>query len=352
MALTVDEREELSRTARQFLDRSSGPEQVRVVVENPGDPDEDAAIWKQIVDMGWTGIHVPEELGGAGAGYDALAVILHEMGRHLTTSPYLASSVLATEALLRAPKREAAARYLPRLVAGEIRAAVRLPAQPLVLDAAGADLLIEEIDSGQIVAIEEFSCTPVPTVDRTRRLYEVQSDGPPAALLAEAGGSGEGLMQRVAASGSIAAAADAAGAAERITELTTEYANNRVQFGKPIGSFQAVKHHCADMVIAVEASRAAVRAAFEALGDPEGEALLAVDIMSSYCGPACSRVCGLAVQVHGGIGFTWEHDAHLFMKRAKLDESLFGTPLWHRRRMAATVFPTIADTWAGRLGPQ
>jgi alkylation response protein AidB-like acyl-CoA dehydrogenase len=302
--------------------------------------------------MGWTGIHVPEELGGAGAGYDALAVILHEMGRHLTTSPYLASSVLATEALLRAPKREAAARYLPRLVAGEIRAAVRLPAHPLVLDAAGADLLIEEIDSGQIVAIEEFSCTPVPTVDRTRRLYEVQSDGPPAALLAEAGGSGEGLMQRVAASGSIAAAADAAGAAERITELTTEYAKNRVQFGKPIGSFQAVKHHCADMVIAVEASRAAVRAAFEALGDPEGEALLAADIASSYCGPACSRVCGLAVQVHGGIGFTWEHDAHLFMKRAKLDESLFGTPLWHRRRMAATVFPTIADTWAGRLGPQ
>ena len=349
MALTVDEREELARTARQFLDRVSGPEQVRAVVDNPGDRDEDAAVWKQIVEMGWTGIHVPEEQGGAGAGYDALGTVLHEMGRHLTTAPYLASTVLATEALLRAPNRQAAARYLPRLAAGEMRAAVQFRDQPLVLDAAGADVLIAELESGEVVATEDFGCTAVPTVDRTRRLYEVELTGTHAAVLAEAGGPGARLMGRVASVGSIAAAADAAGAAERVTEIATEYAKNRMQFGRPIGSFQAVKHHCADMVIAVEASRAAVRAAFEVLADPVGDADLAADTAASYCGPACSRVCGLAIQVHGVIGFTWEHDAHQFLKRAKLDESLFGSPAWHRRRLAATVFPAIAGAWSAKL---
>ena len=349
MALTLDERAELSRTARQFLDGVSGMDHVRLVVDSPGGYEEDATLWKQIVEMGWTAIHVPQELGGAGAGYDALGIVLHEMGRHLTIAPYLASSVLATEALLRAPNRKTADLYLPRLAAGEISAAVRFLAQPLVLDAAGADVLIAELESGEVVAIEEFDCTAVPTVDRTRRLYEVVQTGTPTAVLAGRG-DGRKLMDRVASVGSVAAAADGAGAAERVTELTIEYAKNRVQFGKPIGSFQAVKHHCADMVIAVEASRAAVRAAIEALGAPEAEADLAADVVASYCGPACSRACGLAIQVHGGIGFTWEHDAHLFLKRAKLDETLFASPAWHRRRMAATVFPTIAQDWAATLG--
>ena len=349
MALTADERAELDRTTRQFLDRVSGPEQVRETIEDRGDPDEGCAFWKLLVDMGWTGIHVPGEQGGAGAGYEGLGVILHEMGRHLATSPYLASSVLATEALLHAPNREAAAPFLRGLAEGELRGAVRMPEQPLVLDAAGADLLITVLDSGEVVVIEDFTCRPVPTVDRTRRLFEVEFGNPPVAVLAAAGATARSLMERVAAVGAIAAAADAAGAAERITELTTDYAKNRFQFGKPIGSFQAVKHHCADMAIAVEASRGAVRAAFAALDDPAQDAVLAADITASYCGPACSRVCGLAIQVHGGIGFTWEHDAHLFLKRAKLDESLFGTPLWHRKRLAGTVFPTISVRWAGRI---
>src|SRR5579872_3361689 len=112
MALTADERAELTRTTRQFLDRISGPEQLRLVIENQADPDEDSASWKLLVDTGWTGIHVPEEHAGAGAGYEGLGIILHEMGRHLTTSPYLASSVLATEALLHAPNVEAAGRYV------------------------------------------------------------------------------------------------------------------------------------------------------------------------------------------------------------------------------------------------
>ena len=117
-----------------------------------------------------------------------------------------------------------------------------------------------------------------------------------------------------------------------------------MQFGKPIGSFQAVKHHCANMAVNVESSRAATRAAAVELdGDPAGWATTAA-ITASYVGPACSEVCGLAMRVHGGIGFTWEHDTHLQMKRVKLDEVLFGTPSWHRRRLADAVFPSLVTT--------
>jgi alkylation response protein AidB-like acyl-CoA dehydrogenase len=152
------------------------------------------------------------------------------------------------------------------------------------------------------------------------------------------------LFDRVLAIGVVAASCDATGATEQALERTADYAKERTQFGKPIGSFQAVKHHCADMAIAVEASRAATRAAAEALdADPLAWATAAA-ITASYVGPACSRACALALLVHGGIGFTWEHDAHMFLKRTKLDEVLFGTPSWHRRRLADAVFPTLTNS--------
>ena len=152
---------------------------------------------------------------------------------------------------------------------------------------------------------------------------------------------GRALFDRVLAIGVVAAACDAAGVAEQALERAADYAKERTQFGKPIGSFQAVKHHCADMAIAVEASRAATRAAADALdGDPAAWATTAA-ITSSYVGPACSHACALGLLVHGGVGFTWEHDSHLFLKRVKLDEVLFGTPAWHRRRLADAVFPAL-----------
>ena len=156
-----------------------------------------------------------------------------------------------------------------------------------------------------------------------------------------AGSRGGGAGRQVLALGVIAAACDAVGVAERALEITTAYAKERQQFGRPIGSFQAVKHHCADMAIAVEAGRAAVNAAAEALdGDPVDWSSTAA-VTASYVGPAASKVCDLALRVHGGIGFTWEHECHLLLKRAKLDEVLFGTPSWHRRRLADAVFPTL-----------
>jgi alkylation response protein AidB-like acyl-CoA dehydrogenase len=187
----------------------------------------------------------------------------------------------------------------------------------------------------------------VPTVDQTRRMFTVAFDGVTLGadrLLCDPGAAAEELWQRVLTLGVFAAACDAAGAAEQALEVAAEYARQRLQFGRPIGSFQAVKHHCANMAIGVEASRAAVRAAAVELDtDPSSWAITA-GITSSYVGPACSEVCALAMRVHGGIGFTWEHDTHLQMKRVKLDEVLFGTPAWHRRRLADTVFPTLVTT--------
>ena len=149
--------------------------------------------------------------------------------------------------------------------------------------------------------------------------------------------------------GVIAAACDATGAAGHVLERAAEYAKERSQFGKPIGTFQAVKHHCANMAIGVHASRAAASAAAAALeGDP-GDWPARAAVASSYVGPACSDVCALGLLVHGGIGFTWDHDSHLYLKRAKLDEVLFGTPSWHRRRLAQTLVDRLGPTTEERL---
>jgi alkylation response protein AidB-like acyl-CoA dehydrogenase len=137
--------------------------------------------------------------------------------------------------------------------------------------------------------------------------------------------------------GAIAVCADAVGATERMLEVSSAYAKERTQFGRPIGSFQAVKHHCADMLIAVEGSRAAVAYATDVLDDPQDDPATGASVAKSYVGPSCAHACQTAVQVHGGIGFTWEHDAHLHLKRAKLDEALFGGAAWHRRRLGATL---------------
>ena len=180
----------------------------------------------------------------------------------------------------------------------------------------------------------------VPTVDATRRLFTVSFADVVVGddrMLCEPGAAAEVFLTRMLAVGTIAAACDATGAAEHVLERAAEYAKERNQFGKPIGTFQAVKHHCANMAIGVQASRAAVAAAAETLDDDPTEWPTSAAVTSSYVGPACSEVCALGLRVHGGIGFTWEHDSHLYLKRAKLDEVLFGTPSWHRRRLARTL---------------
>ncbi|HET6954418.1 MAG TPA: acyl-CoA dehydrogenase family protein [Acidimicrobiales bacterium] len=375
MGLSREERQELRATARRLLGRTSPPERVREVVIQPAGHDRD--LWAQMVALGWTSIHVDERHGGAGCGYADLAVVVHELGRALTPSPFLASAVLATGALSLAEHEALSAPLLASLVEGTSTGSVAFASEGgsyaldrltttwkpaagsvrldgvagFVLDADLADVLVVAArrDDGTIAALAVDRATPglratrVPTVDETRRLFTVTFDGVTVGadrLLAEPGPRTELLLDRVLALGVVAAAGDAAGAAEQALESTAEYAKARVQFGRPIGSFQAVKHHCANMAIAVEASTAAVRGAADALdGDPAGWATAAA-ITASYVGPACAEACALELRVHGGIGFTWEHDTHLHLKRVKLDEVLFGSPSWHRRRLADAVFPS------------
>jgi alkylation response protein AidB-like acyl-CoA dehydrogenase len=376
VALSSAERDELRSTARALLGRSCSTAQVRRTAMDADGVDRE--LWAQVVELGWTSIHLSEAHGGGGCGFTDLRIILHELGRALAPIPFLASAVVASGALALAEHRELAAPILDALVAGDAvatsvlacdhgsydrrRASVRWRSEPdgLRLDGAAAFVLDADLADWLVVAVSHEDGTAaavalergtagvrierMATVDETRRLFRVTFDGAAVGadrLLVAPGDPAQALIDRIVALGAIAAAADASGAAERMLEVSAAYARERQQFGKAIGSFQAVKHHCANMAIDVEASRSAVGAASAALdGDPCGWPAAAA-IAASFVGPACSRACGLAMRVHGGIGFTWEHDTHLFLKRVKLDEVLFGTPAWHRRRLADAVFPSI-----------
>ncbi len=379
MGLSAEEREELRSTSRSVLARSCSSERVREVIEN-GDG-FDAELWTQIVDLGWTAIHVEERYGGAGCGYRDLVVILHELGRALGPTPFLASTVLATGALVAADDNTLRASHLAALASGSSLGSVALAAADgsyevgdlsvrwvstdegivlrgvsgFALDADLADFLVvaaRGTDGEPAVVVVEtsdpgLSRERIPTVDQTRRMFSVTFDGvvvPSSHLLCQPGSAAATLIDRVLALGVFAAAADATGVAERALEATVAYGKERLQFGKPIGSFQAVKHHCANMAVNVESSRATTTAAASELDDDPAGWTITASITASYVGPACSEVCALAMRVHGGIGFTWEHDTHLQMKRAKLDEVMFGRPSWHRRRLADAVFPTFMNT--------
>jgi alkylation response protein AidB-like acyl-CoA dehydrogenase len=376
MSLSNDERDQLRSTARGLLARESSSERVRAAVAEPAGFDR--SLWDTMAELGWTTIHVPSDRGGAGCGYADLAVVLHELGRAITPSPFLASAVLASGALMLADDDGIAGELLPLLASGASLGSVAFAgtdgsydcarlttgwrsaggslllngASGFVLDADLAAVLVVAARDGDgtVAAVAVDGTTPglhvehTATVDETRRLFTVSFDGVSVGadrMLCDPGARAEALFGNVLALGVIAAACDATGAAEYALERAADYAKQRTQFGKPIGSFQAVKHLCADMAIAVEASRAATRAAAEALdGEAPGWAPAAA-ITSSYVGPACSHACALGLRVYGGIGFTWEHDSHLLLKRVKLDESLFGRPAWHRRRLADSVFPAL-----------
>jgi alkylation response protein AidB-like acyl-CoA dehydrogenase len=378
MSLTVEERDELRSTARSLLSREASSDRVRATVSEA--PGFDRALWDQMVELGWTSIHVPLELGGAGGGYAELALVLHELGRAIVPSPFLASAVLATSALIVSDNIPLASALLGALVGGASLGAVALASVDgsydmrrstlqgehaqgsvrlqgsagFVLDADVADFLVVAAvgrdDRPVIMAVDR--ATPgvrverAATVDATRRLFTIAFDDVVIAddrLLCEPGVPAEELYDRIVAVGVIAAACDATGVTEQALERAADYAKERVQFGKPIGSFQAVKHHCANIAIAVEASRAAVRGAVEALdGDPRSWSTTA-SVTSSYVGPACAEACALALRIYGGIGFTWEHESHLYLKRVKLDELLFGTPSWHRRRLACTLIESVNE---------
>ncbi|WP_133903734.1 acyl-CoA dehydrogenase family protein [Actinophytocola oryzae] len=311
----TNEREVLRDTVRTLLTREGD---TRTAMTSSSGYDE--KLWSRLCALGAAGLHVPDDLGGSGASFLETAVVLAELGRSLTPSPLL-GSVLASSALPRAGAdpllREIAdGSAVPSLVWG-----------PYALNAQVADVFLAVRD-GELYAVPpaDVDITPLAPVDPTRRLATVSVRGAGTSL----GPVDESRLRDVALA---ALAAESAGAAARCLELTVSYAGQRTQFGRPIGSFQALKHRMADMHLLVETAESAALAAATAVAD-------GVDLSSTtataavWCTEAFTRVAAEMIQLHGGVAITWEHDAHLYFKRAHGNAHLFGSPREHVARLA------------------
>jgi alkylation response protein AidB-like acyl-CoA dehydrogenase len=311
-----------------------------------------APDWSLLAASGWTGLEVPESLGGAGATFAETAVIVREMGRAVARSPYLGAAVLGVGTLLLlepGPERD---ELLRQAAMGEVvpvaavSAAATLPVNPaiFVLDAAQAThlLLLTWDKDGQPVVVPRpvgatwIRVTPEPVVDETRRVSTVTAE--PVALAQAPGlrfaGDPALAVTRLLDRAAVAIACDSLGLMEAMLDATVAYARVRQQFGRPIGSFQAVQHACADMQVQVSVCRELVSSAVSAMAAGSEDAWVAAAMAKSHVTSAAVSVAGKAMQLHGGIGYTWESGIHAYLKRATLNRSLFGSPAQHRRRLA------------------
>jgi alkylation response protein AidB-like acyl-CoA dehydrogenase len=366
---TLDEDQlELASTVRAFLAKHSPESEVRRLMGEGGR--HDPQVWATMADqLGLQGLGIPEEYGGSGFGFRELCVVLEEMGRAQLVSPFLSTAVLAVTALTVSGDVKAAQWYLPGIASGETVATVAIAERAgswvgdslnctatrssdvhtltghksFVLDAPSADLLLvfARTDAGlSLFAVEAqapgVTIAALSTMDQTRPQGEITFDGAPAVLIGT-DGDGDRVLAELLDRAAVALAAEQVGGAQHCLDAAVEYAKVRVQFGKPIGSFQAIKHKCADMLLRVESARSAMyyAAMLAATDDPELPAAAAV--AKAYCSEAFSHAAGENIQIHGGIGFTWEHPAHLYLKRAKTSEVLFGDPAYHRERLAHLV---------------
>ncbi|MFI7462671.1 acyl-CoA dehydrogenase family protein [Nonomuraea sp. NPDC049646] len=307
--------------------------------------DRPDATWQAFArDVGAAGLLVPEEYGGAGCGPAEAAAVAEELGRALSPHPFLQSAVLAVGALMADGDEEARARLLPELASGTATATVLLPGDgdltlagdrlsgsaPYALDGE----IVLAYAGGHLVEAAPTRRTAYPTMDETRPLVSLTFDRAPVRRL----GPGTSWA-RVRDLGIAALAAEQTGGAARCLEMATEYARSRRQFGRPIGSFQAIKHKLADVLLLVESARSAARAAAEAAAsETETETEVFAAVAGSYCAEAYLTAAGENIQVHGGIGVTWEHPAHRYLKRATSDAQLLCPPRTHRARLAAHVF--------------
>ena len=363
----AEDQEALQRAAREFLAAECPPALVRETAKTPdGVP---RALYAKMAELGWMGLVVPEAEGGLGLGTLELALVCEELGRVAAPGPFLPTQ-LVTVALLRAGSKAQRRQWLPRLVSGESMAAlayleetdrhdpagIALPARHardgwrldgsklFVLGVPGADLLLVAARTGRerisLFLVESAApgvrVRPEETVDLTRRvgevcLRDVRLDR--SALLGREGG-GWPLLERLLDLGAVGIAADSLGGAARTLDMAVEYSRVRQQFGRPIGSFQAIKHMAAEMVAEVEPTRSLVWYAAYAFDHRPREAARAAAVAKARLGDVYGRTVNRAVQMHGGIGFTWEHDLHLWFKRACWNDVAFGDPTFHRERLA------------------
>lgn len=311
-----EEQAELAATVRSLLAKRADPR-----VEQ-----YDAELWQTLCEqIGVAALAIPEEYDGFGATLVESCMVLEELGRTLAPTPLLASVVTA-EALLAGADEEAKARLLPRIAAGEV-AAFADGADAVVIDGDLATVLVVATGDG-LFEVDPATAerTWTPTMDQTLRLARVVTDVSTATRI----GDPAPARERAALVGAAAVAALQVGTAARGLEMTVAYSKERVQFGRPIGSFQALKHRMADQLVLVEMARSASWAASYAVAVGASNAEQLTHVAKAYCGDALAHVAGETVQLHGGIAITWEHDAHLVLKRAHALGQLFGAAHEHR----------------------
>jgi len=322
----TDDQQAIKRTARDFLADRLKHERWRELAES-GTYDD--GLWTEIGELGWAGIHLDEDVGGQGLGSVELAILMEELGYALTPSAFL-SSAAASLVLAHAGSDAQRERWLPGLAAGEVIGTAGLVTDgvaPMVADAdrAAVIVLVDGL-SGMVVEAAAAEIEEQPTIDSTRRFSRVRASG---------GEPLEGDLMSALDRIEVALAAELVGVAQRAMEMAVAYAKEREQFGRPIGTNQAVSHRCAQMLLEVESARSTtLYAAWTADNEPESLPL-AASMAKAYASDAGRRVTTSSLQVHGGIGFTWEHDLHFFLKRAETDGHLFGAARSHRERVAA-----------------
>jgi alkylation response protein AidB-like acyl-CoA dehydrogenase len=371
-----EEQELLRSTARKFFDNECASVTVRKLMDGPEGMTPD--LWKKIAEQGWTGLIFADEHGGMGLGFVDLVVLMEEMGRAVVPGPFFSTVLLGGLVVREAGTDAQKKAWLPKITSGEARATLawmepsaELGARGITLQAtargagfqlSGTKLFVHDAHTADVIVVAArtasgqnpedgvslflvpkgtpgMSVTLLPTMDQTRKLCEVGLKD--VVLGAEAlmgpAGLGWAPLARVIDRATVALCAEMCGGAQKVLEMTVEYAKIRQAFGRPIGSYQGVKHKAADMLVDVENSKSITYYAAWAMdeGVPEGQ--LAVSMAKAYVSDAYRRVSGAGIQLHGGIGFTWEHDLHLYFKRAKGSEFTFGDATWHRERVAQLV---------------
>ncbi len=379
MDIGFTEEQELLRTsARKFLENECPSTFVRQRMAEPAAMTDD--FWRKLAEQGWFGILYPEALGGSGLGLVDMTVLMEEMGRAVMPGPFFSTVLLGGLAILEAGSPIQRQEWLPRIAAGSAKVSLAWTEPNARWDAAGivatgreaaggfilsgtklfvpdahiSDTLIVAVRTRDGSTMEDgvslflvpkdvagLAITLLPTIDETRKLCEVTLDNvavSAAALLGERHGGWPGLA-RVLDRATVALCAEMCGGAQQVLEMTTAYAKIRIAFGKPIGSYQGVKHQAADMLVAIENAKSLTYYAAWAVDEGLAEAPLAVSMAKAAASDMYRKVANTGIQLHGGIGFTWEHDLQLYFKRAKASEVAFGDATWHRERVARLLPP-------------
>lgn len=361
-----DEQDELRRSVRKFLDSKAPVSATRELMGTT--PGYDRAVWAQMAQLGLQGLAIPEEFGGAGYTFVEQAVVLEEIGRVLLSGPMLGSVVLAAGALLDSGDSEVCREVLPGIAVGSTIAALAITEEhgrwglaeadvatsateeadgswrlhgrkSFVLDGQDADVVVVLartaagmglfLVDGEAPGLERIA---EPGLDQTRRLASIQLDGV-AARAVGAPGNAAGTLARTLDRAALALAAEQIGAARAALDMAVEYSKTRHQFGRPIGSFQAIKHKASEVMMRVESARSAMLYGVWAIASDAVDIPVVAAIAQSTCSEAFSLAAGENIQIHGGIGFTWEHDAHLYFKRATFDRLFLGDPSHHRGQL-------------------